>query len=225
MSKAMASFVLIGFLLSAIACSGSKTTTATTWQTTSSGSVTNTTSGSTSLMATTIGTTPPIRTGLPTPVSAFVGSLPTNGRQAPDDIVATPGGFAYRANVYQQGIPDKWPPVETLETRLVSGSEAIFVRYRNNITTKPGEIRNNILNVRKENGLFEQQPIKLYTVGAPSGVKLLQAAGVGLPGTISTILLIEVPQDLNSGRYDFYVGIEMEGRDYGTLPCTIEVTR
>ena len=166
-------------------------------------------------------------TGTPSPVPLLMARLPTNSTEAPDDIVPTPGSDAYRANVHEQGVPDKWPSIETVETRLVNGSDAIFVRYRNSITTKAGEIRNNLLYIGKENGRFERYSldlIGLYTVGAPPGMQFLRGAAGALPGAAATVLVIEVSQDAVPGRYDFAIGIEVEGKDYGTLPCTIEVT-
>ena len=153
-----------------------------------------------------------------------MGSLPTNPSEAPDDIVVTPGGNAYRANVHQQGVSDKWPPIETVETRLANGSDAVFVRYRSNITTRAGEVRNNLLYVRREGGTFERETIQLYTVGAPAGMPFLQAQASGLLGTLAALLVIEIPKGFAPGRYDFAIGIKIDGKDYGTLPCTVEVT-
>jgi hypothetical protein len=121
----------------------------------------------------------PVIVGTPSPVAVLMDRLPTNNSEAPDDIVFTPGGSAYRANVHQQGVTDKWPSIDTVETRLVSGSDAIFVRYFSNVTTKSGEIRNNLLYVRKEGGHFERETISLYTVGAPSDIQFLQGAAGG----------------------------------------------
>ena len=170
-------------------------------------------------------TTVPAITGAHIPVPVLTGSLPTNASEAPDDIVVTPGGNAYRANVHQQGVPDKWPSIETVETRLVNGSDAIFVRYRSNITTKAGEVRNSLLYVRKEDGSFEREDIKLYTVGAPTDMQFLQDQAFGLLGTLAALLVIEIPQNVKPGQYDFNIGVEIEGNDYGTLLCTIEVTK
>ena len=169
-------------------------------------------------------TPPPPITGTPSAVPVLTGSLPTNPSEAPDDIVVTPGGNAYRANVHQQGVPDKWPSIETVETRIVTGSDAVFVRYRSNITTRAGEVRNNLLYVRKDGGTFERETIQLYTVGAPAGLQFLQGQAFGLLGTLAAVLVIEVPQTVQPGRYDFAIGLEIGGTDYGTLPCSVEVT-
>jgi hypothetical protein len=169
----------------------------------------------------------PSITGEQVSVPIILSDLPSSGPEAPDDIVHTPGADTYRANVNEQGVPDRWPEVETVETRLTSGPEAIFVRYRADVVTKTGETRNNLLNVRKEDGRFENadlEVIKLFTIGAPKSVWFEQRPAGGLPGTIAAVLVIEIPANIESGQYSFLIGFEFEGKDYGTLPCTIEVT-
>jgi|WetSurMetagenome_2_1015567.scaffolds.fasta_scaffold22157_2 hypothetical protein len=150
-----------------------------------------------------------------------------SGLIAPDDIVNTPGAAAYRANVHEQGVPDRWLVIETVETRLTAGSEAVFVRSRAEITTKAGEVRNNIITIRKESGHFETiinlADVALYTVGAPADLIFYRSSAGGLPGTIAPLLVIVVPPGLPQGRYEFLVGIEIKGNDYGTLPCSIIV--
>jgi len=142
--------------------------------------------------------------------------------EAPDDIVGTPGGSAYRANVHQQDIPDRWPSIETVEAQL---NDSIYVRYRQDITTNAGEIRNNIFNIRKVSGRFEGgESINLYSAGEiPAGLALGQGAAVALPGTIAAILVIEISQDMKPGKYTINIGIDIGGIEYGTLPCNIEV--
>jgi hypothetical protein len=146
--------------------------------------------------------------------------------EAPDDIVDTPGGSYYRANVHQQGVENPWSHIETVGVQLVNGSDVIYVGYRSNIETKAGEIRNNILNIRKENGLFDGgglSSIRLYSIGTLSGLRLFQEGGGGFPGTIASVLVIEIPPDTKPGQYNLEIGLEILGTDYGTIPCTINV--
>ncbi|GAI32617.1 unnamed protein product, partial [marine sediment metagenome] len=57
-----------------------------------------------------------------TPIPIEDWSLPAVGiEEVPDDIVSTPGGIAYRANVHQQGVENPWPPIESSEVVLKSG--------------------------------------------------------------------------------------------------------
>jgi hypothetical protein len=47
--------------------------------------------------------------------------------------------------------------------------------------------------------------------------------GSAFPGVIATVLVIEVSLDVEPGQYAFEIGLEIDGDDYGTVPCTIEV--
>jgi len=151
----------------------------------------------------------------------------TASEVAPDDIVGTPGGQTYRANVHQQGVADRWPSIETVEMELGSGADMVYLRYRNSIETNTVETRNNIFNIRKTTGRFDTgvSTINLYAVEIPSGVTLVQEGGAGLPGTIARILAIEIPSDMQPGRYLLTIGLEIESKDYGTVPCTVEVLK
>jgi hypothetical protein len=151
------------------------------------------------------------------------GLPPATGEEAPDDIVPTPGGLAYRANVHHQGVENPWPPIESTEVVLGSSSDTLNISYRDYIETEAGETRNNIIYIRKEGWLFDSR-LRLYSVVVPSGIGLTDGGrGVGLPGATGAVLVIEVDPDVAPGQYDFEIGIELNGKDYGTIPCTIEV--
>lgn len=154
------------------------------------------------------------------PVPIIVGTLTptqtTNVSEAPDDIVTTQFGITYRT------------PVETITTKLVNDSSTALVEYRKNIKTKSNEIRNNIISVTKDNTIEESQywdssSIRLYTLGAPQDLKIVQNGFWPHLGTVATVLVIEVPQDFKLGRYDFNIRVMIKGEDYGILPCTLEV--
>ena len=148
--------------------------------------------------------------------------LPAAGEEVPDDIVPTPGGMAYRANVHHYGEENPWPPIESSEVALGSGSKAVYIRYRDYIETKGGEARNNIFNARRESG-FDEGSLNLYATSIPLGVKLAQSVSGGIPGTLATVLVIEISPGVAPGQYNFEVGLEINGKDYGTIPCTIKV--
>jgi len=152
-------------------------------------------------------------------------STTLNTEEAPDDIVYTPGGSAYRANVFEQGVQNPWPPIEMTVVQIGSGSKTIDVRYRNHIVTKAGETRNNILYLNKEGGFDTTRiiDIKLYSTEQLSSLELFQEGGAGLIGQEVTVLVIEIPPDIKTGEYNFETGLEIEGRDYGTIPCLVEV--
>jgi hypothetical protein len=138
--------------------------------------------------------------------------------EAPDDIVITPGGNAYRANVHREGVPDIWPPVETVYITL----DDLNIRYRADIETRAGEIRNNIITVIKEGGLIDSK-LKLYSREVPEGMQLTDAGGAGLPRTLVSIMRIAVSSGVTPGQYAFQIGIEIDGKDYGTIPCKVNV--
>lgn len=156
-------------------------------------------------------------------IPIHTGSLtPPTGLEAPDDIVPTPGGSAYRANVHQVGEPDKWPPIQSANVTLDSGSDALNVNYRNYIETKAGETRNNIIFLWKEGGLFDKK-LELYSVDVGDGIGLTNGGGGGRPGILLNVLVIEISPEVAVGQYTFQIGIEIDGKDYGTIPCTVNV--
>jgi hypothetical protein len=161
-----------------------------------------------------------------TPIPTIDTDLQKSEQEASDDIIFTPGGSAYRANVHQQGVENPWPPIETVVTQMESDEDMINVRYRNRIVTEAGQTRNNILYVNKVDGSFADSGMmimKVYSTQTPSGLELFQASGGGLIGQLVAVLLIEITPDVTPGEYSFEIGIEIEGKDYGMIPCTIEV--
>jgi hypothetical protein len=142
-----------------------------------------------------------------------------------DDIVPTPGGIAYRANVHSiedMGKEYPGPPIKNTSTTLSYRFSEINVTYRNPIETGAGETRNSIFRVSRESGFYEGT-LNLYATTIPPGITLTQCISAGLIGTLATVLVIEISPDVVPGQYNFEIGLEVNGRDYGTVPCTIEV--
>jgi len=147
------------------------------------------------------------------------GDLPSNTvTEAPDDIVHTPGGDAYRANVNGSGPGELIPDIQTVNVTL----KDLNINYRSNIETKAGETRNNILFIWKEDGIFNNELV-LYSVTVPEGIRLSDVGGAGRPGILLTVLAIAISEDVTPGQYTFQIGIEINGEDYGTIPCTVSV--
>ena len=157
-----------------------------------------------------------------TPIPTIELSPPVPGEEAPDDIMPIPGGPAYRANVHEVGKENPWPEIETTEVVLVNDSKEINVRYRDYIETKAGEVRNNIFYIRRHDGFWDSN-LNLYSVDVPTGIEIFNSVGGGLTGTIATVLVIEVSPDVEMGQYIFEISLEIDGEDYGTVPCTIRV--
>ncbi|MGD9142293.1 MAG: hypothetical protein PVG61_00440 [Dehalococcoidia bacterium] len=161
-----------------------------------------------------------------TPIPTIDTDSQQSEQEASDDVIFTPGGSAYRANVHQQGVENPWPPIKTVVTQMESDEDMINVRYRNRIVTEAGQTRNNILYMNKVDGSFADSgmmSMKLYSPEITSGLDLFQTSGGGLIGQLVAVLLIEITPDVVPGEYSFEIGIEIEGKDYGTIPCTIEV--
>jgi hypothetical protein len=147
------------------------------------------------------------------------GDLPSSTEiEAPDDIVFTPGGYAYRANVHQEGVPDKWPSIETVQITL----DDVNIDYRNNIETKAGETRNNILFIWRENS-FQDSELEVYSEDIPDKFGITQIYGGGRPGILLRTLAIQIQPDVVPGQYTFQIGVKIDDKDYGTIPCTVSV--
>jgi hypothetical protein len=149
---------------------------------------------------------------------------PPTGIEAADDIVSTPGGVALRANVRGSGGGDLWPPIQSANVTLGSGSKTLNINYRDYIDTKAGETRNNIIFISKEGGLLDKK-LELYSTDVPEGIGLIDVGGGGRPGILQTVLVIEISPAVVPGQYTFKIGIEVDGKDYGTIPCTINVVK
>jgi hypothetical protein len=151
------------------------------------------------------------------------GSLTTSAVQAPDDIVYTPGGVAYRANVIQEGVENPWPPVEMAIGTMDYETDIIQVQYRADITSKAGETRNNIIYVSKTDELLQAEKLVLYANTCPAGVELSVGGGAGRPGLLTEVLFIKITPQVLPGDYMFRIIIEVDGNEYGSVLCRIHI--
>jgi len=148
---------------------------------------------------------------------------PSSTTEQPDDVVVTPGGYAYRANVHEQGVPDKWPPIQTVDVTLTSVNNILQLNYRATIDTKAGQTRNNIfrlygtniITMLGVNAVFE--PVNL-----PSGFEANKAQTTIDP-TTTAVMNIKISPQVKPGIYPFQIHVEIGGTDYGQVPCTISV--
>ncbi len=127
----------------------------------------------------------------------------------PDDIVFS-RAYSYRGNI------------EVVKTTLSNNSGSFNVFYRDNISTKAGETRNNIVTLVNNSPPINRE-LEVYAVNVPPGIKLQQDYGGGLPGTLVSILMIDITPGTAVGKYSFNIGIKIDGKDFGMLPCTINV--
>lgn len=143
-------------------------------------------------------------------------------QEAPDDIMPVPGGGpAYRANIQQQGIKNPWPSIEVSEAYLGSGVDEAHIYYRSHIETAAGETRNNVIKAIIPSK--EVNNLMLYADDVPQGITLTDGMQWSGPSARASVLVIEISPNIAPGQYDFEIGIEVEGKDYGTIPCTIGV--
>jgi len=151
--------------------------------------------------------------------------LPMQGKEAPDDIMPAPGlGPAYRANIQQAGVENPWPPINTTKVTITSSFEAdtVYLRYRDYIETKAGESRNNVISISMGNRAVGN--LNLYAVDIPTSMGITEGMRWHGPGPVAPVLVIDISPDVKTGEYSFGIGIEIDGKDYGTIPCTIKVT-
>jgi hypothetical protein len=153
------------------------------------------------------------------------GPLPTHTEQMADDIIPTPGGGAYRASVHEAGKENPWPPVQTGIIYWTKGVDTITVFHRTDIEAKAGEAYTDIISVGGKGMMtWEKNTLILYAGEIPKGITVTDTAKpVGLIGTLGTVLVITVSPDIAPGMYTVNIGIELDGKDYGTVPCRVKV--
>jgi hypothetical protein len=146
-----------------------------------------------------------------------------HGSGAPDDIVLNVFELNYRANLEQGGINPP-PLIPSEQVVLKSGTKKIYLSYRKTITSKAGEFRNNLFVVTR--GYPDDNfngSIKLKVVAPQSNIKFTEGEGTGHMLTSYTVLVIEIPDTVKPGRYEYSIGIEFDSMDFGVLPGIIEV--
>jgi hypothetical protein len=136
------------------------------------------------------------------------GTLPTSAAQAPDDIISSPGGAIYRANVTQEGETNPWPRIPTGIRGWSVGWDTISVYYRPEIASKPGESHTNIIVVTHNTNLdTTKNKLELYAVKVPKGITLTDThnTAVTIPGTVGTVLVVTTSPGLAVGNYSFKI--------------------
>ena len=147
-------------------------------------------------------------------------SSSTKSEEAPDDIIVTPGGPAYRANVQQEGAVNPGPSIQAREVML---DQNVHVTYRANIDTKAGQTRNNIVYLRSSGQAINT--LILNTLDVPDGMDVKYGMlWHGRPGAMAQVIVVEISRDVKAGQYSFEISIVLNGPDYGQIPCTITVT-
>jgi hypothetical protein len=156
------------------------------------------------------------------------GNVPNPGNeQAADDVLPTPGGWAYRANINPDTADNPFPPIDSHNLAIYGHGISIYVTFRDYIETKAGETRNNIFSVGRAGDQAVNDPVsgvlRLYLLDTPQGITLTQDVGGGRPGLLQAVLMIDIAADVAPGLHNLRVGIEIDGKDFGSVPFTINV--
>jgi hypothetical protein len=136
------------------------------------------------------------------------------------DIIFTTGGLAYRANVTTSPIPNPWPHItEDYWTTLGSGKDTAYIRYRNYILTNSNQTRNDIFRI-----LIPGRDIHAVLKVTNSHAGIISNTGpsgnfADWEGVISFL----VTPLVKPGQYSFNINVQIDGKDYGMIPCTIQV--
>ena len=69
----------------------------------------------------------------------------------------------------------------------------------------------------------EVESLRLYADDVPEGMKLTDGMQWVGPRSRASVLVLEIAQELIPGEYNIDIGLLINGRDYGTLPCTVRV--
>jgi hypothetical protein len=153
--------------------------------------------------------------------------------EAPDDFVPAPGlGPQYRANVLAGEVLNPWPPIQSATVSMGTPPDAVEIMYRDYIETEAGQTRNNmfiirLLDVDPADITFEPiEDVTLKGFDLPPSITVTQQDWGWLhrAGHMSkTPLKIEISPQVKPGEYSFSIDIEINGKDYGTVTCTIKV--
>lgn len=158
----------------------------------------------------------------PIPESTSTKPLMVN-QEAADDIVPTPVGYAYRGNIHQLGEEDIWPSIDTVEV-AVGDNDTVKVRYRNIITTKAGEAKNNILSITAQQFTIDELMLGVINMSKDANISVEEITRWHGPfDVVSSVIVVIIEEDVRPGTYTFNIGIALNGNDYEFIPCTIEV--
>ena len=157
-------------------------------------------------------------------VTAF--TSPAITTEAADDLVPIPAGFVeYRAQVE----PNQFGKVETAVITFGAGANAFHVNYRDYIETRPGETRNNAFYIWQQNNQGARQKIcnvVLSSDDIPAGITVNMNSGYYDSFGAEWIQIMQINTFSNTQpfTYTFNIGVKINGKDCGTIPCTLKVT-
>jgi hypothetical protein len=148
-----------------------------------------------------------------------------------DEAEITPGGWRYRADFTQYNLPR----VQQDDVTIGVVPYRCEIMYRSSINTPAGEIRTNIffitlLDVSNIAPSTSVTPIQanLTAVNLPAGL-IYTSDGEGTesdPWRACEVLThIQIGKNLKPGGYSFQFDVNVNGTDYGQIPCAIEIVQ
>ncbi len=149
-----------------------------------------------------------------------------NTAKQADDYLPTPDGYRYVANINNYNNDEnEWLPIQTVELCLKKPTSSAFIQYRNYIETKAGETRNNILivNIPRSPANTNYINVVISLMNAHNGIEINNGPMYQEYGLSCIILEFVISTNIDPGEYGIEIGIEIDGEDYGIVPCTIRV--
>jgi len=150
---------------------------------------------------------------------------------ASDSIVLFDSGPSYVGNSASAN-KNNYPPVAITQATVIKGTTQLHISYRADIEGPRGEIRYNIISVfltgKDINSSSPQNNIStfdVYTLSVPEGLAITEATEWTGGLSSGSLLLLNVSDSLSTGKYKFDIGLLVNGDDYGTVPCTLTVTK
>jgi hypothetical protein len=145
----------------------------------------------------------------------------TSTTQRPDDIVSTPGGPAYRANVITPGKKNPWPPI-TVETAKLTDN--ISIEYRSVIDMPPGTTTNDLIYLYVGSAGQTTDNFTLSFVGITPRINIQEkASGLARPGALYKELQVANLAIPGFDSSTFRIKVEYKGRELGKVSCTVNI--
>jgi hypothetical protein len=148
----------------------------------------------------------------------------------PDAVVPTAGGLKYEVDVNEEKFDSR--SRQHIETETISLGRDVSVTYRPNIESMESRTRReqesrNIIHVEAPDKDLQSLKLNLKNVPADIDVylpcpqdKYYEYQAWYGSDSADLVLLIEV---YNIGQFSFDIGIEIEGKECGTIPCIIKI--
>jgi hypothetical protein len=148
-----------------------------------------------------------------------------------DEAEVTPGGWRYRADFTQYNLPR----VQQDDVIIGVVPNRCEIMYRSNISSPAGETRTNIffitlLDVSNIAPSISVTPIQanITAVNLPDGL-IFTSDGEGTesdPWRACEVLThIQIGKNLKPGGYSFQFDVNVDGTDYGWIPCVIQIVQ